>query len=676
MQHHPGPSLRVRASSPLPSAGWLRPSLPGRDLPVPESAVRRWSIRAVALIALAVTAGYLTWRVGWTIDPAMPWLSAALVVLEIHAALGLAVFTFSLWDVDRRPESHDVTRTRARIAVLLPTYNEGLEVLTPTVAAAVALRLRHETWVLDDGDRPEVAELAAALGARYLTRPTHEHAKAGNLNHALGLIDAEFIAVLDADHVAEPDFLVRTLGYFDDPRVALVQTPQEFYNTDSFEHEASDDRSAGTGATTGTGADEQRFHEQTLFYRVLQPGKNRWAAAFWCGTGAVVRVAALREVGGVATDTITEDIHTTIRFHRRGWTTVYHNEVLARGLAASDAETYQLQRLRWGTGAMQVLRVENPLFVSGLTIRQRLAYAATLLGWFDAWRSLGYLLLPIAVVTTGAVPIRAEPAIFIAAFGTTFLLQQLALRVLSRGAHRPILSVMFELVRMAPNLLATTTLLTRRRSAFRVTPKGRTGTDRRPIHTPILLRAVAFLSIVGAAWYTATLMGATPTRYEVPWAAHATFGWLSLNVVLLVLAIGRIRSMRFAAERRAAFRFETAFDGRLGGLPCHVTDVSLTGARVEMAGIVSGMVHQVLVIDLEDGEVRLDAAIRSRRLSGTSIVCGLEFLPGQHEARARLSLALFHDERIVRERERERERARRRRRKSARQTDAEAPVAA
>ena len=100
--------------------------------------------------------------------------------------------------------------------------------------------------------------------------------------------------------------------------------------------------------------------EQALFYRILQPGKNRWTGAFWCGTGAVVRVAALREVGGVATETITEDIHTTIRLHRRGWRTVYHNEVLARGLAASDAATYQLQRHRWGTGAMQVLRSENP----------------------------------------------------------------------------------------------------------------------------------------------------------------------------------------------------------------------------------------------------------------------------------------------------------------------------
>lgn len=82
--------------------------------------------------------------------------------------------------------------------------------------------------------------------------------------------------------------------------------------------------------------------------------------AFWCGTSALLRVNALKEVGGVATGTVTEDIHTTIRLHAAGWRSVYHNEVLARGLAAASADQYLLQRHRWGTGAMQVLRADNP----------------------------------------------------------------------------------------------------------------------------------------------------------------------------------------------------------------------------------------------------------------------------------------------------------------------------
>lgn len=609
--------------------GWLWAPVPPSSLPEPEPAAGRFVIRSIAVTALLVSTAYLVWRIGWTLDLGVWWASLPLIVLEVHAALGLALFTFSLWDIDRRPSHRDVTETSLRIAVLVPTYNEGPEIVLPTVAAAIAMRLPHETWVLDDGDRPEIERLAADLGARYLTRPEHAHAKAGNLNHALGHIEADLIAVLDADHVADPDFLVRTVGYFDDPGIALVQTPQEFYNRDSFEHES-------------VPGDGERFHEQTLFYRILQPGKNRWAGAFWCGTGAVVRVAALSEVGGVATDTITEDIHTTIRLHRRGWRTVYHNEVLARGLAAGDADTYQLQRLRWGTGAMQVLRTESPLWVPGLSLAQRLSYASTLLGWFDAWRTLGFAILPMVVVATGAVPIRADLATFAVAFTVTFLLQQLAMRALSRGAHRPILSIVFELVRMTSNLRATLSLVTRRRPRFVVTPKGRQGDGRHRVRAPLPLRAILVASFATSAWFALTLLGRTPVRYHELGAVVAAFGWLLVNVFLVTLAIDRVRSLRYAPERRASVRFQLALETTLSDLAAEARDLSMTGARV-IVGSELETGHEVDLELLVDGApISLAAVIRSvRRDPEGGFVHGLEFLPGQHAERARLALALF-----------------------------------
>jgi cellulose synthase/poly-beta-1,6-N-acetylglucosamine synthase-like glycosyltransferase len=609
--------------------GWLRAPIPSPALPEPEPTGRRLVIRSIATLALVASAVYLTWRLTSTLDLTVWWVSIPLVVLEIHAALGLALFTFSLWDVDRRPPHRDVAETPYRIAVLVPTYNESIEILLPTVAAAAAIRLPHETWVLDDGNRPEVEKLAADLGVRYLTRREHVHAKAGNLNHALDIIDADLIAVLDADHVAEPDLLVRTVGYFDDPGIALVQTPQEFYNRQSFEHEAV----AGDG---------ERFHEQALFYRMLEPGKNRWGGAFWCGTGAVVRVSALADIGGVATDTITEDIHTTIRLHRHGWRSVYHNEVLARGLAAGDADTYQLQRLRWGTGAMQVLRHENPLVVPGLTLPQRLTYAATLLGWFDAWRTLGFAILPMVVVVTGAVPIRADLATFVVAFVVTFLLQQLAMLALSRGCHRPILSIVFELVRMTSNLRATSTLVAGRRPTFAVTPKGRQGDGRHRVRVPLPLRALLIASFLASAWFALTVMGRTPVQYTVPGAALAAFGWLLVNAFLVALAIDRIRALRYAPERRGSVRFDVVLELTMGELAAETRDLSTTGARV-ITGVETPPGTVVPVRVAVDGEVvELSAIVRSvTRLPTGGIVHGLEFMPDQHEAQARLSLALF-----------------------------------
>lgn len=617
-----------RSRAVLPVGGMSNLAL-SAGVPRPESAARRGLIRATAILALLVTAAYLAWRLLFTVNLDAWFLAIPLLLLEVHVAVGLGLFTFSLWDVDHRPQPGSAPAD-LKIAVLIPTYNEGTEILVPTVAAAVALEPGHETWVLDDGNRPAIAEMAAALGARYIARPDHRHAKAGNINHALGVIDADIIGILDADHVARPGFLTKTLGYFSDARVALVQTPQEFYNASSFEH-------AG-GAALG-----QPFHEQTLFYRLLQPGKNRWNGAFWCGTGALVRAAALRAVGGAATDTITEDIHTTIRLHRRGWRTVYHNEVLARGLAASDAAQYQLQRNRWGTGAMQVLRTENPMLAPGLTLVQRIAYGATLLGWFDAWRTLGFLVLPPLVLLSGAVPIKADGWTFAAWFGVTYACQQAALYALGRGAYRPFLSVLFELVRMTPNLVATITLLVPRSPRFSVTPKGRIATDRGRVAGPRPLVGALGLSFVGAAVFALVMLRVLPVTYREPWAAWGAFLWLVVNAGLVWAAMRRVRSLRFAAERRAAVRFEVDAAGTIDRVACQIQDVSVGGALVATVGRLPERDAYLVTIDLGSAYASLRSVVRSvRQAPSGEMHYALEFLPDQYPALGELTRAVFN----------------------------------
>ena len=609
-------------------------------MPAPEPRSRRLRIRLTAGFALALTLAYLIWRTLFTVDLGVWWLSVPLLALEIHAFVSLALFTFSLWDLDARRPAGRVLSPAGKIAVLIPTYDEPAEVLLPAVAAAVALQPEHETWVLDDGGRAEIRRLAENLGARYLARPNRAHAKAGNINHALGKIDADFVAVLDADHVARPGLLANTLGYFSDAKVAVVQTPQDFYNIDSFEHQELSTRGKRR-------AEKRLYNEQALFYRAIQPGKNRWGAAFWCGTGAVARVAALADVGGVSTESITEDIHTTIRIHRKGWKSVYHNEVLARGLAAADAGQYQLQRLRWGTGAMQVLRNQNPLLGPGLSLRQRVAYASTLLGWFDSWRSLGYLLVPIATVVTGAVPIAAHPLVFAAAFGTTFVVQRMALSALARGFAPPLLSTVFDLVRMPANLKATLTIFTGRKFGFAVTPKGRMGDDRTRHQSPMLLLSIVAAAAGAGLFFAATLLGMTPLHYGVPAAAIAAACWMGLNTYLVARAIARIRADRFASERRASVRFDVRLHGTVDGAPCTIADLSLTGARVELGPSIGTQLHpgsgtHTLEFSVLGSTVSLEVIARSERVVAGRKVLGLEFAPAQEQSAARLALALFN----------------------------------
>ena len=602
-----------------------RPPAQPAGAPVPESAVRQRMLQTTGALALVATVAYLVWRVGWTMTDTALWLSVPFLLFELHAAVSLALFVFSTWDVTP-PSRPDLPAQLPRTAVLITTYDEDLEVLLPTVTAALALEPAHETFVLDDGDRLEVAQMARALGATYVARPVHDHAKAGNLNHALARVDAEVVAVLDADHVPEPDFLLALLGYFSDPQVAVVQSPQEFYNTDSFEHTS-----------------DPAVHEESLFYRVVQPAKNRWNATFWCGTNALIRVDALREVGGVATETITEDLHTTLRLHRAGWRTVYHDQVLARGLAAAGPDQFLAQRTRWGRGSMQVLRQDNPLFGEGLTLGQRLAYAYSLSAWFDAWRTLGLALLPVVVLLTGQFPLSAPPEAFLATFACVFTLQQSALILLGRGRARVGFSLVFDMIRLPANLPATLTLLVPGSHGFSVTPKGRTGEERSRARVPSLLPGLAVLLCAAGLWGVASLLGATPTTYASPSAAIVSLLWLGVTLAVLTAGIARIRSLRFGVERRDGSRHPAELAASVDGRPALVTDLSVGGAQLRLAGPTKAHgpdVGDEPVVELllqDGGSVMLRSTVRS----GSGDLRRVQFQDHQWQEVAAVAAVLF-----------------------------------
>lgn len=615
--------LAPRREDPAP----VQPGAGGRALP--ESPGRKAVIRSLAVAALVGSVAYLIWRAVATLDLSGWYVALPLLGLEVHHAVGIALYTFSLWDVDPLPGWRRVETTPLRLAILIPTYDEGEEVLLPVVAAAVSIAPKHETWVLDDGKRPQVEQLAHALGAHYLARGDNRDAKAGNINAALRVIEADLIAVFDADHVVSPDFLHDTLVYFDDPKVAVVQTPQDFYNTESFEHNVRRGR---------------RFNEQAVFYRVIMPAKNRWNAVFWCGTNAVVRVEALRQVGGVATGTVTEDIHTSIRLHRRGWKIVAHNEVLAQGLAAADLNQYVLQRRRWARGAMQVMRAEHPITGPGLTLPQRLAYASTLFGWFDVWRSLGYVLLPMMVLATGGLAIAVPFSVFGPVFAANFALQFTAFRFLSRGYYPPVLATIFETLRMPAVLPATLELVRRGERRFRVTPKGRLGNEHRRVPPPRLLLGLFALGVAALSWFGLTLAGLTPLHYGERAAMYGSAGFLVLNLALLVAAAGRAVEARFAGERRASVRFLTDLPGSLDGTPVRVKDVSLGGARLRIDS------EHPSPVPVWPGRLTFPGApeglkatvVRVYTGTGEGTEVGVAFAGGQLPALARLALFLFH----------------------------------
>src|SRR5579863_4357715 len=349
------------------------------------------------------------------------------------------------------------------VDVLVPTYNEPLHVVRGTILAAMAMDYPAEKMrvlLLDDGRREAFRDFAARIGVEYVTRGNNAHAKAGNINHALQYLHGEFVAIFDSDHVPARSFLQMTLGGFlRDGRLGLVQTPHHFYSPDPFERNLGQFRRVP--------------NEGELFHRLVQDGNDLWNASFFCGSCAVLRRSALDEIGGIAVETVTEDAHTALRMQRNGWNTAYLNVPLAAGLATESLAAHIGQRIRWARGMTQILRVENPLFASGLSFSQRLCYFNATTHFLFAIPRLIFLTVPLVYLLFGKVNIYGYTwAILAYAFPHLILSNLTNSRVQGRYRYS-FWNEIYEVV-LAPYILFPTllALINPKLGKFNVTSKG------------------------------------------------------------------------------------------------------------------------------------------------------------------------------------------------------------
>ncbi len=502
---------------------------------------------------------YLYWRLG-TFNPDALFFSWLIWGAEVFGYLTAVMHIFMVFratDPQSLPAPRDLS-----VDVFIPTYNESLDLVRHTVAAACRIDYPHVTWLLDDGDRPELRALAQQFGCRYLARTNNEHAKAGNLNNALCHADGEFVAIFDADHVPGRSFLTKTLGFFSDPRVAFVQTPQDFYNLDSFQHRK-----------------HKRLNfvwtEQSLFFRVIQRGKDYWNAAFFCGSCAVIRRSALDSIDGFATGTITEDLHTSIRLHKRGFKSVYYPESLAFGVAPDSIREFLVQRKRWGQGAMQVWRKEGIVFGRGLTLAQRVNYLASVSTYFDGWQKLVFYIAPVVVLITGILPINVLGLEYLAYFLPYYFLCFWAYEEVGRGYGRSVFTEEFNMARFATFAQATLGLFSNSDKGFRVTDKNHdSGDDRAQVMPQIGILVASLFAIVAGIvlWVN--------YQHLTPMALWVNVVWATINLGLAGF-VTRFTLRR--RHRRREYRFEVPLTGQviddLGqALPGVIGNVSSSGA--------------------------------------------------------------------------------------------------
>ncbi|HEY6272586.1 MAG TPA: glycosyltransferase [Terriglobales bacterium] len=494
------------------------------------------AISRVAIVLAGVfTIRYFFWRALHTMNPAAKLFFYAFLTAEGLSFLESLLFYFIAWNPTRykRPEPLE---GRA-VDVFIPTYNEPVELLRETVLCAVNMTYPHKTYILDDGQRDAVRELAAEFDCGYIARGDRSHAKAGNLNHALSQTDGEFIVTLDADHVAAPDLIEDTIGFFVDPTVAVVQGTQDFYNLDSFQHRINWVQRAG-------------WQQQELFFSLIQPGKDRHNATFYCGSPGIIRRDALDEIGGFPAGTITEDMHTSLRLQKKGWRVLYFNRTIARGLAPQTFTGFATQWQRWGHGAMQVLRSENPFFTTKLGLAQKICYFSSFYFYWMSWVKMFFVLTPIIALLLATFPLVTDPASYASYFLPYFLLN-LACSVLLQGGVRNFLrSEQFNLLKMHV-LMKTLAGLFQKESLFFVTPKARAAAART---SEVLLPLILMLGLVLA-------LGAGIVRIQmVAWGGYE-FWALAVNifwsVVFLVMMGGVVRRSLVHKEQRVSYRFPT-----------------------------------------------------------------------------------------------------------------------
>ncbi|MGV3553582.1 UDP-forming cellulose synthase catalytic subunit [Rhizobium sp.] len=607
-------------------------------------AEQTWRLVALAL-GTSIVLRYVYWRTTSTLPPLnqpenfIPGFLLYLAEMYSVAMLALSLFVVAK-PLPHRPSRAATIKKFPTVDVFVPSYNEDAALLANTLAAAKAMDYppdRFEVWLLDDGStdqkrnsdkvmdaraavarHQELKQLCEDLGVRYLTRARNEHAKAGNLNNGMAHSTGELIAVFDADHAPARDFLKETVGYFDDDeKLFLVQTPHFFLNPDPVE------RNLRTF--------EKMPSENEMFYGIIQRGLDKWNAAFFCGSAAVLSRRALKETDGFSGMSITEDCETALALHSRGWNSVYVDKPLIAGLQPATFASFIGQRSRWAQGMMQILRFRFPPLKRGLTIAQRLCYTSSTLFWLFPFPRTMFLIAPLFYLLFDLEIFTASGGEFLG-YTLAYMLVNLMMQNYLYGSFRwPWISELYEYVQTVHLLPAVVSVIMNpRKPTFKVTAKDESVLVSRlsEISRPFFVIFAVLLIGLGISIYK---------FYAEPYKADVTIvvgAWNLLNLVMAGCALGVVSERgEKSASRRVKVSRRCEFVLGNEAYPATMENVSAQGARIQAFQFPS----DTILVDTpaairfrphgSDKDEELPVSIRNVQDSGDVAHVGCRFAP-------------------------------------------------
>jgi cellulose synthase (UDP-forming) len=597
-------------------------------------------------LSIVTTFRYLYYRTAYTLN-LDSWVNGILSLLlfgaELYAIATLLLAYFQTLKLkDRQPVDLAAYPKEQwfSVDIYIPTYNEDIEIVRKTALAAMAIDYPPEkkrVYVLDDGRkdlkrREKLSQVCQELGCTMLTRDNNDHAKAGNINTAMQRTTGELILILDCDHIPTRQFLLHTVGFFYDSKVALVQTPHWFYNPDPFE------RNLLTQGRVPV--------NNELFYKVLQKGNDFWNAAFFCGSAAVFRKDYVQEVGGIAVETVTEDCHTSLRLHSKGYKSVYYDKIMVAGLAPEQFSAYVGQQVRWARGMAQILRLENPLFNPRLklTLAQRLCYFSATSHFFFGFPRLMYAIAPILYLLFSVDLIRG--------LGTETLAYALPHIVLAMNANY----ITYKTVRFSfwneifeyamafqDGLVTFMALLNPKLGKFNVTAKGtlvnKRSFDWESARVPVIVSGLLLISLMAAPFWLIL-------RPENREAVIINAAWSVFNLLLLTAAIlVAFEQPQLRRAHRLSRQLTAIIYGQNQTWTGKTLDASETGCRILLENWpnLPDQIELELVGDFGARAFLSGQIIRVTPESENQIIVAVEFVnptPGQFDA---LVLVLYSD---------------------------------
>lgn len=496
--------------------------------------------RFLLLGTIISTIIYMIWRIFFTIPFGYGLFALIcgiiLLVVEMAGMLEAAEHIYSMSKI-QNPKKPDPPKTWfPDVDVFIPTYNEPVELLRKTVNGCRRMdypdKNKVHIYICDDGNRPEMKDLADKMGVGYLTREEHKNAKAGNLNNALEHTFSPLIASFDADMIPMHDFLMSSVPYFyqedqdhpqkdqDHPqKIGFIQTPQSFYNPDLFQHNLFS---------------ENRIpDEQDYFYRDVQISRNKTNSVIFGGTNAVLSREALFDVGGFFTDVITEDFATGMLIQNKGYRCFAIDDAHAIGQAPYDLKSLIKQRIRWARGCIQTGRKLNFLFLSGLSAKQKFSYLASVLYWFNPIKRFVYIMAPILFTVFNVIVVRCTLPEVLLFWLPMYLFQTATLHLLSKGIRNTRWTNVYDTI-LFPSLFfpVILSMIGINKKVFTVTRKDGSGSAK----TYGLFQAIphillVLLSIVGIVFSVNRSFASGSPTYIV------LLFWLITNLYALLMSV-------------------------------------------------------------------------------------------------------------------------------------------